>query len=302
MASFCRNCGGPLRGESRFCPSCGATVSGPARLDELPSSTAPLKRTWLVAAAVLFVVAAVFVGAAGAWYEGLWDWNSAKNDPAVGEATPQAATDPNDRPPEWFAAYRDKFLSGELIRYTTGNAVLRNFPTAKGTLVLETLVPGRMLSGRLVEGGEPGTQWLKTDAETYIWTGNLANRPLFQASTDALQPVIVSNSRFGRSVIDGQIGDLVTENTFFGIPSSIVVQFDYSNVTMFQPYACSMRDKNGTVVTSIAGNFTSLGGWLWCRFQVKAPGNYDFLINSAGATSWLGAVRVVDPSQEQVKM
>ena len=294
MPSFCKNCGSELGTASQFCPNCGASL-------ENGGLAAPIvqldRKRWGIAGGLL--LSAAVAGAGGAWYGGLLDWFAGSADApgrAAGVVAPPVANS-GDRPPEWFAAYRDTFLSGPVIRYTNSNAALRNFPTAKGSMIVTQLPAGQLVAGRLVAGGEAGTQWLKTDDGNYTWTGNLADHPVLPGAAEPGWALSASNARLGRSVIDGQIGDLVSDNTFVGAPTTVVVQFDYANVQFSQPYACALRDANGAVLASFSGNFNTLSGWLWCRFPISEPGNYDLVITTAGSTTWLGAVRIITPEQ-----
>lgn len=176
MLGICGGCGKAIVPGARFCSNCGWQV---------PAETAPVAPASLAGieaqkgsrtnpAVIGGVIAGILVVAAGL---GLWLARDATGDlvPAV-EATTEAAIDPNaPRPQEWFDTYSDKFVSAEIERITTSAGQKRNFPTAKGSVVLDTIPRGTILSGRWVEGGDPATRWLKTRDGGYVWEGNLGD-------------------------------------------------------------------------------------------------------------------------------
>lgn len=177
MHGFCANCGTALNRGARFCQKCGTptppdpvTAGSPASLAGISEPPPAANRT------VLFALLGFF-GVALAVALGLWLSRDATGgiDP-VAVASSDAAIDPNaPRPQEWFDNYTDKFLSAEIERIATSAAQKRNFPTAKGSQVSETLPRGSVVSGRWVEGGDPATKWLKTRDGGYIWEGNLGD-------------------------------------------------------------------------------------------------------------------------------
>lgn len=124
---------------------------------------------------VMFVILGIFVAAivgAVVWY--------GVREPAPGDIA--ATGEPDDtRPQEWFDNYTDKFLSGDVEMLTIGDARVRTFPTVNGSTVVETLSPGSLVSGRLVEGGDPETRWLRVRNGGYVWEGNLADPGMITA-------------------------------------------------------------------------------------------------------------------------
>lgn len=286
---FCKKCGTELKATSKFCPGCGADCSAdaaPAVSPEVDFEDHVPPRNPVLIAAIATGLAAVAM-AGGAWYGGFFDRFKEKPAEPVVEASQQVVTDPNSRPPEWFANYRDEYLSEEVVRYTSSKTEQRNFPTVKGTMAMGTIDEGRMVTGRLVTGGDPGTRWLKTGEGSYVWTGNLAERPRFPGPSDGSVPLAVSNVRFGTTVIDNQIGDLKPNRVFIGAPATVVVQFDYENATYGQPYTCSTRGADQTVVSSFSNYFQSDKSWIWCRYTINNPGITIFwLPPMAPAIGW----------------
>lgn len=299
MKHFCKHCGTELAPTSRFCPACGATSAAPAAHSApAPGAQAdtPAASFNPAALGIALGLAALSAASAGAWYGGFFD-ASLPSDAAT-ETPGAAALDPNTRPPEWFANYKDRFLSGEVIRYAAAKAELRNFPTAQGTMSLRTLEAGQMVVGRLVQGGDADSQWLRTSEGTYVWSGNLAERPVLAPTANGAAAVSVANVRLGRSVLDGQIADFAAGGTFSEKPANVVVQFDYTGTVPGQDYTCALRDPAGAIISATSGYFQSEASFVWCSFPSLAPGTYDLILTSQGASTWLSAFQVIDPGQD----
>lgn len=180
MARFCSNCGAELAAGAKFCAECGHPVTA-ARRGKAAAASEPEPDPGPVAAGshepepaksdrtALFVILGIFVAAivgAVVWY--------GVREPAPGAIA--ATAEPDDtRPQEWFDSYTDKFLSGEVEMLAIGEARVRTFPTVEGSQVSETLSPGTLVSGRLVEGGDPETRWLRVQGGGYVWEGNLVD-------------------------------------------------------------------------------------------------------------------------------
>lgn len=186
MARFCSGCGAVLKTQSKFCPTCGLALAMQAgqsvsasRRSGLLSSRRQGWNSRLVGASVAGGLLATAL--AGAWFGGLlgsnWQKKTLVADAAAGSADADAP-----RPANWFAAYSDKFLSGDLVVYVTGTAQKRDFPTSKGSTILATVQPGERLTGQWVEGADPATKWLKIPDRGYIWEGNLAGEAVITSS------------------------------------------------------------------------------------------------------------------------
>jgi hypothetical protein len=237
-------------------------------------------------------LAAVAAAATGAWYGGIFDrLDHPKTDAPAAAAAP--AANPDSRSPEWFARYRDRFLSGVVLRYANDTATARNFPTVKGTMTVGTVPAGRIVAGRLVAGGDEGTTWLKRDDGSFIPLTELAERPRLQLGPDGSMLPAVSNVQFGTTLVNNLISDVSGDHVFRANPTDVVVQFNYNGGVLGTQYACELRDGSGNVATALSFYFITDSGGFWCRFgNVNGIGNYDVVLAVGGSQKWLGDFRI----------
>ena len=211
MAKFCAECGVQLDPQAKFCSGCGtsrpsdgAPAPTPAQApaptpapppvapppDPTPQQASippryehpPAKNTGLIIGITVAVVGVLIAGALAAYMFLKPNENDAAISP-IAAAPTATAEDPNAaRPQSWFDDYSDKFQSADLTRLVSGTAQQRNFPTARGSKVLETMKQGVAVTGRWVEGADPKTRWLKTTDGGYIWEGNLSKLETITAS------------------------------------------------------------------------------------------------------------------------
>lgn len=166
MAKFCGSCGGALRPESRFCAACGASSPAEAR----QPTAGPQRPRQLAAIGIVGAAAVLTLGLIGGYAAGWFE-----SDQAPVEQSALSAVDAEGPLPQsWFDDYSDAFVSGPVTQFVTGTAQMRNYPTSRGSTIIETLQPGRQVEGRWVEGADPTTRWLRTTDGGYVWDGNLA--------------------------------------------------------------------------------------------------------------------------------
>ena len=203
MARFCSECGTAIEQGAKFCGQCGSAIGNvagsphpdtgavtassvgsgvaapaipempgtEAHYDDAASDMAGSNTTRNILIGAGAIVALGLATFAAYHFSTL----PQESDPALGAPTEAAKVeDPNaPRPQEWFDTYSDKYLSAELTRLATDSAAKRNFPTSRGSEILEQVASGMPVSGRWVEGADPATRWLKTTDGGYIWEGNL---------------------------------------------------------------------------------------------------------------------------------
>ena len=197
MARFCSECGTAIEQGAKFCGQCGSAIGSsgisstgstypdPVAVPPIPEMPAD-EPVYDAATAdtggsnttrnILIVAGAIIALGLAALAAYHFSTPPQDSDPALAAPTEVAKTEDPDapRPQEWFDTYSDKYLSAELTRLAVDSAAKRNFPTARGSEVLEQVASGMPVSGRWVEGADPASRWLKTNDGGYIWEGNLA--------------------------------------------------------------------------------------------------------------------------------
>ncbi|GAA4644321.1 hypothetical protein GCM10023115_22810 [Pontixanthobacter gangjinensis] len=222
------------------------------------------------------------------------------------------AEDPNaPRPQSWFDDYSDTFQSAELTRLLAGTAQKRNFPTARGSRVLETMKPGIAVTGRWVEGADPKTRWLKTKDGGYIWEGNLAK---METITSAGMLGLIANTPFSelRGKIDpvgqyragGPGWDTDACETYASTDGTADVMVEQGKATSFTTTSpklataknikvgsseAELRKAYGSKLESEQNPYDGTDYFIWdskdrgIKFHVTSAGNIDFI--SSGTDS-----------------
>ncbi len=141
MSETCTSCGAVLQAEARFCSSCGERVEQAEAAPDPPKAAEPDPAAaaepdpfpepvteWeepsrpsppplapeLLAAICVGVLLVLALG--GAWWSG-WFSGDHGQDAEMVQAETSEGDDDGPLPPEWFAAYRDRFLSDEVVMF-----------------------------------------------------------------------------------------------------------------------------------------------------------------------------------------
>lgn len=200
------------------------------------------------------------------------------------------------------ASASSEFDPGSIIEVVvTGRANVRDKPTANGSLVLYTAERGSQLRGWWVNGDE-GQQWLRLQqadgSEAYIWSGNLGNVTP-QNPEPSRDEFTITDVTLGKSVTNNRVDNIVTDNTYRSIPSTIVIEFRYSGATPGDEYTCT-AGLHGASPMFAQGKFEHPSGTIWCRFDASAPGRYGLAVSYGGNERWNGfAIVVGDPQKIQ---
>jgi hypothetical protein len=187
---FCRQCGRENADDVRFCPQCGTdqTTPGAAAAAGPPPAAAPVAAPLAVEpkrsniGLIVAISVLLFVILALAAY--LVAINMRKPDGAnatltnaalpTGSATAGAAAIGTALAPG--APTAGQMAGGEVLKFVTAAANIRNIATAQGATVVGTLRRGEQVKGTMYQGLVPGTYWFKlTDGRGYVSAVNLGD-------------------------------------------------------------------------------------------------------------------------------
>lgn len=159
--------------------------------------------------------------------------------------------------PQSFANYEDRFLSERVEGRTTGSANVRDYPTTENTIAVRTLEAGTPVSGRWVQGFDPGTRWLKLDmADGYMWEGNFGPTGVGRNVAALLFPGWAqgqwSNKDFCPDYSDGSLYVVIQGERLYinGESSRLIAADEVGGETWFT--LRSEKDEENMVETSIA--------------------------------------------------
>jgi hypothetical protein len=189
---FCRQCGRENADDVRFCPQCGADQTAPAAAPSpasLPPAapvaaaiepTAKRSNAGLIAAisALVFVILALaaYLVAINMKKPGDAAVDAALTNSVVpsGAATTVAARTGTGLAPG--APTSGPMAGGEVLKYVTAAANIRNIATAQGGAIVGTLRRGEQVKGTMYQGLVPGTYWFKlSDGRGYVSVVNLGD-------------------------------------------------------------------------------------------------------------------------------
>lgn len=184
---FCRQCGRENADDVRFCPQCGADQTAPAVAPApvpQPQPAAPVAAALAVpkrsnAGLIVAISALIFVLLALAAY--LVAINMKKPgelavSSAVTNTTGPAGAAPTGTTPAPGAPTSGPIAGGEVLKYVTAAANIRNIATAQGGTVVGTLRRGEQVKGTMYQGLVPGTYWFKlSDGRGYVSVVNLGD-------------------------------------------------------------------------------------------------------------------------------
>lgn len=185
----------------------------------------------------------------------------------------------------------------------TGRANVRDKPTANGSNVLYAVEPGTILRGWWVNG-DAGQQWLRVQqadgSEAYIWSGNLRSPPSKNTEPN-LGEFVITAVTLGKSIENNRVAEIVTDNTYSGIPSTIILEFTYYGAKPGDDYVCTAGLLRSTPM-SAQGKFAYPSGTIWCSFDANAPGQYNLTVAYGGSERWKGSATVTADSRQIQKV
>lgn len=299
MSAPCLNCGNLTKVGQSFCPRCGSPVlhatttpieaDPPSPLSQVPAKTLIFGAIGLVG---LFVAAWLLTALASK------DGSAGTTDPdAAASANPDAP-----RPQEWFDSYADTFVSAEMERLVTGPAQKRNFPTVRGSRVTGSVEPGTIVSGRLVEGGDANSKWLKTGDGSYIWDGNLAapetitslgmNRFRADIPFSRIATSFKSDGRYSSSDPSWEVYACEIYTSQDGLVDAMVIE---GKVTRFETDSPQLTTANGVRVGSSEGDLLRAYGKGKLKKETNPYAGVDYFY-------WVGGQRGIKFNVENGKV